>query len=111
MSREDHRNYDAALQRLRQEQQLVMDKTEKISSGDIALWFLAAFMALALFLAAPRTYCHHTNWNGMLFDTSHPSAAFYSESNFISQTEGFAFWPPYTSIRRDNWFWRICLAS
>lgn len=29
-------------------------KQEGISSGDIALWFLAAFMALGLFLAAPR---------------------------------------------------------
>lgn len=54
MSREDHRKYDAALQLLRQQQKSMAQKREGISSGDIALWCLAAFMTLGLLLVAPK---------------------------------------------------------
>ncbi len=53
MSREDHRRHDAALQALREQQKAIMER-EGISPSDMALWFLAAFMALGLFLAAPK---------------------------------------------------------
>jgi hypothetical protein len=54
LSREDHRKHDAALELLREQQKTIMAQHEGISSGDIALWFLAACMALGLFLAAPK---------------------------------------------------------
>ena len=53
MSREEHRKHDAALQALREQEKAILER-EGISAGDIALWFLAAFMALGLFLAAPK---------------------------------------------------------
>jgi hypothetical protein len=54
LSRQDHRNYDAVLERLRQERQSVQ-KQEHVSSGDIALWCLAGVMAVALYLAPEKT--------------------------------------------------------
>jgi hypothetical protein len=53
LSRDDHRKHDAALQALRKQQKAIVER-ESISPSDMALWFLAAFMALGLFLAAPK---------------------------------------------------------
>src|SRR5271166_479146 len=39
---------------LKQTPKDMRERQEGISSSDIALWFLAAFMALGLFLAAPK---------------------------------------------------------
>lgn len=60
MSRQDHRKYTAALEQLREQQKSIMAQKEGISSGDIALWFLAAFMALGLLLLAPKLGRHAT---------------------------------------------------
>jgi hypothetical protein len=56
VSREDHRKYDAALKLLREQQEILIKQKHEsgTSTGDIALWFLAACMTLALFLAAPK---------------------------------------------------------
>jgi hypothetical protein len=51
MSREDHRRYDALLEKVRQLEQAIPKK--KSSSLDPG-WYLAAVMALALFLLAPK---------------------------------------------------------
>jgi len=53
LSRESHRKHDEALEALRTQQKAITER-ERISPGDVALWFLAAFMALGLFLAAPK---------------------------------------------------------
>jgi hypothetical protein len=49
MSREDHRRYDALLEKVRQLEQAIPKKTS-LDPG----WFLAAVMALALLLLAPK---------------------------------------------------------
>jgi hypothetical protein len=53
LSREEHRKYDAALEALRVQQKATMQR-EGTTPGDVALWFLAAFVALALQLTAPK---------------------------------------------------------
>jgi hypothetical protein len=51
MSREDHRRYDALLEKVRQlERDIPKQKSSSLDPG----WYLAAVIALALFLLAPR---------------------------------------------------------
>jgi hypothetical protein len=51
LSRQDHRDYDAALKKIRETER----KPESVSTGDIALFCLAGVLAVALYLAPEKT--------------------------------------------------------